>query len=99
MDDKLIEAAVNDALEVATLGTPGEVVVQIATHAAQAALRARDEWMRENGMAMVPVEPSFDVKMAGAAAITKDHMRKMANYDAAIDCWSAMIAALQEADK
>ena len=34
------------------------------------------------------------VKMAGAEAITKDHMIKNANYDAACDCWDAMVSAL-----
>ena len=51
-----------------------------------------------SGMAIVPVEPPFNVKLAGAGAITEDHMRKMANYDAAIDCWRAMITAAQEAN-
>lgn len=42
-------------------------------------------------------EPSPDMKMAGAKAITAEHMKAMANYDAACDCWPAMIdAALSE---
>lgn len=88
MDDKLIEAVAR-GIERASPVPVNEALL------AQAALRAHAEWMRANGMVMVPVEPSFDVKMAGAEAITKDHMRKMANYDAAIDCWRAMIAAAQ----
>lgn len=51
--------------------------------AAQAALRALE----------VPTE---GMKMAGAQAITADHMKKAANYDAACDAWSAMIAAARE---
>ena len=43
--------------------------------------------------AIVPREPTPDMKMKGAKAITSDHMKKMANYDAAIDCYSAMIEA------
>ena len=43
------------------------------------------------------LEPDFDVKIAGTEAITEDHMRSMANYDAAVDCWQAMIRkALEE---
>ncbi len=41
-------------------------------------------------------KPSLDVKMAGAAAITADHMKAMANYDAATDCLSAIIRAIRE---
>jgi 3-polyprenyl-4-hydroxybenzoate decarboxylase len=48
--------------------------------------------LKAAGMVIVPAVPSFDQKMAGATAITEDHMRKMANYDAAIDCYAAMIA-------
>jgi hypothetical protein len=40
--------------------------------------------------------PTEGMKMAGAQAITLDHMRKAANYDAACDAWSAMIAAARE---
>ena len=32
-----------------------------------------------------------EMKMAGATAITAEHMKAMANYDAADDCWNAMI--------
>lgn len=56
---------------------------------ARAALRASRRVDR--GHAIVPVEPTSSMKMAGAAAITADHMEKMANYDAAIDCWNAML--------
>lgn len=48
--------------------------------------------------AVVPVKPTASMKMAGAAAITEDHMTKMANYDAAIDCWNAMIQNWLESD-
>lgn len=48
------------------------------------------------GFAIVPVVPSFDTKIAGAGAITADHMAKSANYDAAIDCWSAMIQTAKD---
>lgn len=40
--------------------------------------------------------PTEAMKMAGAQAITLDHMRKAANYDAACDAWSAMIRAAKE---
>lgn len=40
--------------------------------------------------------PTPDMKMAGAQAITADHMCKAANYDAACDAWSAMIRAAKE---
>ena len=43
--------------------------------------------------AIVPREPTPDMKMKGAGAITSDHMKKRANYDAAIDCYRAMIEA------
>lgn len=56
---------------------------------ARAALRASRRLDR--GRAVVPVKPTVAMKMAGAAAITEDHMAKMANYDAAIDCWAAML--------
>lgn len=36
----------------------------------------------------------FEVRMAGAEAITLEIMKAGANYDAACDCWDAMIAAL-----
>jgi hypothetical protein len=48
---------------------------------------------RVAGLAVVPVDASFGMRLAGAEAITEDHMQKMANYDIAIDCWKAMIAA------
>lgn len=38
-------------------------------------------------------EPTFEMKMAGAEAITADTMKAMANYDGAIQCWQAMIDA------
>lgn len=38
-------------------------------------------------------EPTFELKMAGAEAITADTMKAMANYDGAIQCWQAMIDA------
>lgn len=56
---------------------------------ARAALRVSRRIDR--GRAVVPVEPTTSMKMAGAGAITADHMKKMANYDAAIDCWDAML--------
>ena len=56
---------------------------------AKAALGA----INDAGFVIVPVEPTFDMKMEGANAITADHMQKMANYDAAIDCYRAMINA------
>lgn len=37
---------------------------------------------------------ALPVKLAGAEAITADHMKKGANFDAACDCWDAMVAAL-----
>lgn len=40
--------------------------------------------------------PTPEMKMAGAQAITVDHMQKSANYDAACDAWSAMIRAAKE---
>lgn len=40
--------------------------------------------------------PGHNVLMAGANAITADHMKAMANYDAACDCWQAMIAKLEK---
>lgn len=39
------------------------------------------------------------VKMAGAGAITEEIMRANANYDAACDCWDAMIRALSKQEK
>ena len=59
------------------------------TDMAVAALRAARRVDR--GKAVVPVAPTASMAMAGASAITEDHMRKMANYDAAIDCWNAML--------
>lgn len=45
------------------------------------------------------MEPTFAVKMAGAQAITAEHMKANANYDAACDAWQAMIqAALDEGE-
>lgn len=38
-------------------------------------------------------EPTFEMKLAGAEAITADTMKAMANYDGAIQCWTAMIDA------
>ena len=63
---------------------------------ARAALRVSRRVDR--GKAVVPVAPTASMKMAGAAAITEDHMRKMANYDAAIDCWNAMVNDWLESD-
>ena len=40
--------------------------------------------------------PAPDMKMAGAQAITADHMQKAANYDAVCDAWSAMIRKAKE---
>ena len=37
----------------------------------------------------------FEVRIAGAEAITVDHMEKRANYDAACDCWDAMNQAIR----
>ncbi len=45
------------------------------------------------------MKPTFAMKMAGAEAITAEHMKAMANYDAADDAWQAMIrAALEEGE-
>jgi hypothetical protein len=44
-------------------------------------------------LSIVPRQPTFEMKMAGAEAITAEHMRTAANYDAACDAWSAMIDA------
>lgn len=60
---------------------------------ADAALDTFRQWLEENGLEVCPIIPTLEMKMAGAEAITEDHMRKMANYDAAIDCYAAMIAA------
>ena len=46
-----------------------------------------------DGWVTVPREPTFDMKMAGASAITLEHMKAAANFDAACDAWAAMIAA------
>lgn len=63
---------------------------------ARAALR--ESRRIDRGRAVVPIEPTVAMKMAGAAAITEDHMVKMANYDAAIDCWRAMLNEWLEGD-
>lgn len=41
-------------------------------------------------------EPSPEMKMAGAEAITAETMKAMANYDAMLDCWLAMLSAIDE---
>lgn len=47
------------------------------------------------GYALVPKVPTLAMTVAGAEAITKDHMKALANYDAACDAWPAMIAAAE----
>lgn len=38
-------------------------------------------------------DPPHEMKIAGALAITEDHMRHAANYDAACDCHHAIVKA------
>jgi len=61
---------------------------------AQAALRARDEWMRANGMVMVPVEPSESMVDAGDEVIIENSALGICRC--AEDVYRAMIAAAQE---
>lgn len=42
--------------------------------------------------------PTPGMKMAGAEAITAEHMKAMANYDAADDAWQAMIRSAMEGE-
>jgi hypothetical protein len=86
MNEELIEAMARGIAK-ADCGEAAEW--PIYEQDAQAALAA----IEAQGKVVVPVEPTFEMKTAGAAAITADHMRKMANYDAAADCWPAMLAA------
>lgn len=72
----------------------GEQCPEQTTDAALDTFRQR---LEENGLEVCPIIPTLEMKMAGAEAITEDHMRKMANYDAAIDCYAAMIAAAPDA--
>lgn len=39
------------------------------------------------------MEPTPEIKLAGAQAITLEMMRAAANYDAACDAWKAMLTA------
>lgn len=63
----------------------------LAMSQARAALDA----IRASGYVIVPREPTLAMKVAGAEAITKEHMKALANYDAACDAWPAMIAAAE----
>lgn len=69
---------------------------QIAAHIETLQAELAEARAKVEGHILVPIKPTLAMEMAGAEAITEDHMRKMANYDAACDCWSAMIEALKE---
>lgn len=54
-------------------------------------------WIEEAQAALAAMEtPTPEMRLAGAQAITLEHMKKAANYDAACDAWSAMIAKARE---
>jgi hypothetical protein len=92
-NEKLIEAVARAIDEVHEVEI-GTYLLSNPIECAQAALRAHAEWMRENGMVMVPVEPSEAMIKAGEKA-DDECLTTVSPYYTATHIYQAMIAAAQ----
>lgn len=80
-----------------TQSQPGEMIERLevaarnAISAATGTLIAGGDHFIARAVLTAMREPTPGMKMAGAKAITLETMKANANYDAACDCWEAVL--------